>query len=784
MKISVCIAIIILFIANHNLCGQSKYQQSIQGKVTDKSTGMPLPAANVILEGSAFQKGIVTDIEGRFNFEGIKIGTYRIKVSYIGYEPYLLENIHLLSGKDFYQEIQLNPSAEVLSSVAVNAFRNKTDPRNNMALIGARSFTIEETNMFAGSYGDPARMAMNYAGVLPVRDNRNDIIIRGNSAFGLNWKVDNIEIPNPNHFGASGTTGGPIIIINNNHLARSDFFNSAFPAEYGNAIAGVFDIKLKTGNIQNHEKWLQVGWNGLELGFEGPIRQIKNASYIISYRHSIPDLIAQTGVSLRKKIDYKDLNFKLNIPGTKTGNWSLIGMGGNSRIILDERKLKHSDRGFDDYGEIIDNTTSLAVIGLTNKYYLNKTTKLESSIAFTGNIVKSEIDTVSYDIDQPFHWGNENTRIHKYKFNTKLFSKISDKASYSLGFSHDHFVLSLNDWEFQDNQYLRFTDTSNAQMDFSRVYLSYKRRLTNKTEMYLGINNQYLFINKSYSIEPRASIKYKISELSEISIGSGLHSQMQPIVTYFVKTENTNTLTNKNLDFTKSIHNVFSYDLIFNEFLRFKAELYYQHLYDVPVSRVEPAYSLINFGTEYYIERKDSLINSGKGQNYGIELTFERFFHNNYYYLITASIFNSKFKGRDGKYRNTAYNGQYATNILGGYRLAFPKKNVAMMFGANFTYAGGSPYVPYDVNQTVQNQRVMYDWERAYKVRRKDYLRFSFRIGLQRNFKRSSIETSIDLQYGTDYTNIYTDRINVRTGKVITNDKLIFYPMINSRFNF
>lgn len=140
-----------------------------------------------------------------------------------------------------------------------------------MATVSARSFTVEETSRYAGSLNDPSRMAANYAGVSSTSDARNDIIIRGNSPLGVLWRLNGMEIPNPNHFGSLGTTGGPVSILNNNLLDKSDFLTGAFPAEYGNALAGVFDLQMRSGNNEKTEFLGQVGFNGFELGAEGPI---------------------------------------------------------------------------------------------------------------------------------------------------------------------------------------------------------------------------------------------------------------------------------------------------------------------------------------------------------------------------------------------------------------------------------------------------------------------------------------------------------------------------------
>jgi hypothetical protein len=178
-----------------------------------------------------------------------------------------------------------------LDDVTVRPDIRKDQAINEMAVVSARSFTIDETERYAGSLGDPSRMAANFAGVTSVSDQRNDIVIRGNSPLGLLWRLEGLEIPNPNHFGSIGTTGGPISMLNINHLTNSDFYTGAFPAEYGNALAGAFDIRMRNGNNQKHEFMGQMGFNGFELGAEGPFSSNSQASYMANFRYSTLEVL-------------------------------------------------------------------------------------------------------------------------------------------------------------------------------------------------------------------------------------------------------------------------------------------------------------------------------------------------------------------------------------------------------------------------------------------------------------------------------------------------------------
>jgi hypothetical protein len=194
---------------------------------------------------------------------------------------------------------------------------------------------------------------------------------------------------------------------------------------------------------------------------------------------------------------------------------------------------------------------------------------------------------------------------------------------------------------------------------------------------------------------------------------------------------------------------------------------------------------LLNAGVEYFIGRQDSLVNLGTGSNYGVEMTLERFFHRQYFFLITASLFNSEFRGSDGVTRQTAFSTNYLVNLVGGYeKVIGKKKNGVLILGIRGTWNGGRPYVPFDVTATVNNGQEVYDWDNAYSTRYRDYQRMSLRIGFRRNKVKTSTELTIDLQYRTHYTNIYIERIDVNTGKIHNYEKMGFYPMTSWKLNF
>ncbi|MEA3446159.1 MAG: TonB-dependent receptor, partial [Bacteroidota bacterium] len=625
---------------------------------------------------------------------------------------------------------------------------------NKMATVSARSFTVEETERYAGSLGDPSRMVSNYAGVAMTNDSRNDIIIRGNSPSGLLWRLDGIEIPNPNHFGAFGTTGGPVSMLNNNLLTNSDFFTSAFPAEYGNAMSGVFDLRMRAGNNEKPEYVGQIGFNGFELGAEGPFKKGGKSSYLVNYRYSTLGVFNALGIDMGTGLaipQYQDLTFKLNFPGTKYGRFSLVGMGGLSYIELHDSKVATSNNQDDsnyNYGGIdLDYGSDLGVIGLSHLYFFNEKTRIQSYISVLATRTSTYIDSLKFD-DAGSIIQNTNYKFYestgtevKYSASTHLKSKFNSRNNASVGVYYDIYQVNYLD-SVRVNEINGFANNLDSKGNISllRAYGQWQHRFNDKLTLNAGVYSHYVDLNKETTFEPRLGLKYNLTNTQSLSLGYGLHSQMQPRLYYFQQSlvDSINMVystPNKEMKMSKSHQFVLGYDRLFSENLRFKTELYYQSLYNIPVSETNPDFSLMNGGDSFGGQMEDSLVNNGTGTNYGVEFTLERFFNKGYYLLTTLSLFESKYEGHNGTERNTAFNGNYVVNILGGYEFAIREHN-ALSVSLRTVYAGGKRFIPIDIDESIETNTTAYNWNNAYEDRFDDYFRTDLRISFKMNGKR------------------------------------------------
>jgi len=663
------IKILFLLSVLSTTCGFSqKLTQTIRGTIVDKQSQMTIPGINIILIDSDPLIGTTTDIDGKFKLTEVPIGRIGLQISFIGYKPVILNNLVLTSAKELVLNLEMEEFVNTLNEVVVKSEDDKRKAINEMATVSSRAFTVEETNRYAGSFGDPSRMAANYAGVSAVADERNDIIIRGNSPSGLLWRLDDINIPNPNHFGMLGSTGGGVSILNNNLLANSDFMTGAFPAQYGNAIGGAFDLKMRTGNNEKREFIGQVGLNGFELGAEGPLS--KNGSYIVSYRYSAFDLMDKImDLNFGGIPEYQDLSFKVDIPtGQKYGRFTLFGIGGLSYIEFLDSKKDSDDKSRTANPRDVYFGSDMGVIGLSHLYFFNETLRGKLSLAVSGTRIEARDDSLfNNNRDKILMYGNIFNET-KYSAVYNITKKFSAKNTLNIGFIADmmnyHYADSL-----LDNSGFKLRTNFDGTANLLQSHIQWQHKFTDLLTLNTGIHYQQFTLNNTYALEPRIGFKWNFAEKQTISIAAGIHSQLQPVNIYFYETHNndgTIERTNEDLEFTKSNHYVLGYDYNFSDNLRCKAEGYYQDLYNVPVEKNPGTFSTLNIGADYEDHFVDSLENTGTGKNYGIELTLEKFFTNNYYFLITGSLYDSKYTTNDKVERNTAFNGNYTINALFG----------------------------------------------------------------------------------------------------------------------
>ncbi len=755
--------------------------QTIRGTVIDYDTQIPVIGANVVVINSEPFLGASTDLNGNFKIEKVPVGRHTLSISFLGYESKNLPNILLGAGKELVLTIELVESVVEMEEIVVRATQNKAEVLNEMATVSAQSFSVEETKRYAASISDPARMVSAFAGVSSNGgDDQNAIIIRGNSPRGLLWRMEGVEIPNPNHFASEGASSGGISILSTNVLGKSDFYTGAFPSQYGNALSGVFDLKMRNGNNENREYTLQAGILGVEAAVEGPLKKGSGASFLVNYRYSTLALLNNLGIAIVGDEDittYQDASFKLNIPTQKLGTFSLWGLGGLSKNIYepkdyDYRDVEHADMG---------------AMGLSHLAILGKKTYLKTTLSLSGtSIGEDEIDNEgSFQgiYEQTF---NKTYARAQARLNTKLSPKHILEAGLTytnLGYNFKEiYEATASDNPLEDFE--RFNEKGNA--GTLQAYTSWKFRLAENLSWVNGVHFLQFGLNGKTAIEPRSALKWQFRPNQSLSLGFGIHSRVESLEYYLAKetlSNGTDIQPNKNLDFSKAQHYVLGYDISVNNQWYFKTEAYYQRLYNIPVSTIQGSF----FSTLLLEDgfTTEPMVNDGTGRNYGLEFTAQRFFSKGLYLLATASLYEAKYTPLDGIERNTPFNGNFNFNALAGKEFKVGKRKQNLI-GVNLraTWGGNSRYVPIDLEHSRQTGETVRNIDNAFDERYPDFAKIDIQVSYRKNKLNRTTEWRLDLVNALNRENVLDNYFNRFTQEVVYDYQIGLIPVLSYRVEF
>jgi hypothetical protein len=656
-----------------------------------------------------------------------------------------------------------------MQELVIRATENKGDALNEMSLTSARSISLEETKRFAGSFNDPSRILSSFAGVANSQNGDNDIIVRGNSPKYVQWRLEGVEITNPNHFAEQNAISGGISALNNNLLSTSDFYTGAFSAEYGDVLSGVYDVRLRAGNNEKFEASFGLGILGTDALLEGPFKKGYGGSYLVNYRYSTITLIDKLGlVSVGGVPKFQDAAFKVVLPTAKIGTFSLFGLGGSSSVLFEDVKPgtwnTPGDRGFrDDINEDFSKEAFLFNSGLNHTLPISKNSFLKTTLSYSTSGTNDDVFEIKL-LKRP----NQKDSILNRTVNFKgclekstyrgaitYHNKINAKNKVEIGSKY-----ALFGYDFNQSLFLESPDKRQTVLGFNenigtlRNFASWRHRFNEDLTMVAGVHNMNVLFNKKSTIEPRLAFNWKLNNTNAINVGYGNHSNLESIHNYFAKItlkDGSTIEPNRDLDLLKAHHFVVGYEKRFTENLRAKVELYYQDLYNLPVENLDTSfYATINEGLEYkYVD----LVNKGKGKNYGVEMTLERFLHNNFYFLINASLYDSKYTALEGIERNTQFNNNFLVNVLFGkeFMNLGKKKNQVLSLNAKIFYGGGKRYLPLLRNaegkvavDPVNNR--YWDYKKAYN----DKLPDLFQVTLSASYKFNKRKTTHEIYLNLD----------------------------------
>jgi hypothetical protein len=779
--------LILALVLTFKITKSQSISQTVRGTVVDKISQTPIPGAVVSVINSTAVIVSTCDGEGKFKLNNVPVGKQGIKITFMGYKEAMMQHLTVNAGKELVLTVNLEEDVTEMAEVEITAKVEKNKPLNDMSAVSTRAFSVEETQKFAAAANDPGRMVLAFAGVVSAGDGNNTISIRGNSPNGLLWRMEGVEIPNPNHFSNVGTSGGGISILSSQLLNNSDFSTGAFAAEYGNALSGVFDLKLRKGNNQKREYTLQAGVLGIDLAAEGPFKKGYDGSYLINYRYSTLSVLGKIGVPLGDAItNFQDLSYNISLPTKRFGTFGSFGFGGLSDQTSYAKKdsLMWAEDDWTRYnGKFYANT---GAAGLTHTKLFANQSYLKTALVASGT-TNGDVEEKMQNDYKTFVRNYEQKYVQtKLTLSTVYTQKLSARSNLRTGFILNRLGYNLNQKSMDSTVYTEKINVKGS-TETAQAFFQWSYKVTPKLTTNAGLHYFQVFLNNSNSVEPRASIKYALTPKNNLSMGYGLHSQLQPIGVYFAKqkiSDLESVTPNKDLGLSKAHHLVLGYDRVINEFSHIKTEVYYQHLFNVPIAADKSStFSMLNVYDGYYTKQ---LVNKGLGRNYGLELTYERFLHKNLYYLLSCSLYDSKYQAANGQWYNTRYNTNYAVTFTAGkeWILSDKYKNRVIGFNIKSIYVGGFRYSPIDLAASIAAGEEREVEGKTFDSKNPDYYRLDIRISLKRNYKHVTSTVALDIQNTTNRKNVGGQYFDPNSGAVKYWYQTPLIPLLSYRLEF
>jgi CarboxypepD_reg-like domain len=760
----------------------SQPTQRIRGSVVDNASHAPIEFASIVILNTNPMLGASTDSLGNFVISNVPVARYDVQVTCVGYEPAIIREVLVSSAKQTIITVLLKENISLLDELVVRPRVNKEQPLNAMATVSARMLSVEEAKRYAGGFDDPARLATSFAGVAG-NTGQNGIIVRGNAPKFLQWKMEGVEIPNPNHFGDLQSFGGGLLTaMSGQMLANSDFFTGAFPAEYNNALSGVFDIAMKKGNNEKRERTLQFGLIGIDSYQEGPFRKGGKSSYAWNYRNSTLAFLEPLLPEDANTIRYQDLSFKLNFPTKKSGTFSIWGIGlidrASSKAKTDSAKWKY----FDDK-EKNDIKQQTGALGISHNYFFKNDAFLKTTVAATINRTDWEAQKLNAELvllpQSNISVANSNIIVSSF-LNKTFNAKHTNKTG--ILFTGMMYDLLLNK-SFAPNTAPQQIVNSNGFSSLLSAYSSSAINLTGNLMMNIGVNGQLFTLNNHYTIEPRLGFRYQLKPNQSLGLAYGLHSRLENLNYYFNNSLTTGaTAVNKNLDFTKAHHAVFSYDWNISDLVHLKVEPYYQQLFSVPVV-ANSSFSFLNLQGDWFFAEK--LQNTGEGRNYGLDITLEKYMSKGFYYLLSGSVFESKYKGGDGVWRDTRFNRNYVVNFLVGkeWQVGKSKQNI-LSVNVRATNQGGNRYSPVNQSASLLSKDVVLDESKAFSLQSDPMLNVHFTASYKLNKNKRSHEFALKILNLTGQSDFNGFKYNYINNQVDEDLATIVIPNLSYKIEF
>lgn len=691
----------------------------VKGIITDIETKMPLAGVSVFLDGTA--KGAKSDTTGAYIINNVEIGNYNLQFNLIGYESIYKADVIVRPKRITYADAELKVSALAIGDVVVTAgyFPEAEDKPNSIV-----SFSSEEIRRAAGSAGDVSRIMMTLPSIAKVNDQENNLIVRGGSPTENGFYVDNIEVPNINHYPTQGSSGGPIGLINVDFIKDATFSTGGFSSAYGDRLSSIMEITFRDGNRDEFDAQLDFNFAGIGAAVEGPLFSHRS-SYLVSIRKSYLDLLVDaigTGVAPR----YSDYQGKFAYDITSKDKVEILEILGLDFIEFTK------DQSIDD-GNIIYGSTDIDenAVGINWRHLWGQNGY--SNLAVSNMYTRYKDNFSETRTDNPLSSGKSvennyylrNTNHWRLNRSNRLEFGIEAKH---LNIDNNHFFAEYTDVfgnvipEVRQNDLLAGNKAA--------AFLSYTLRLDKQLTTNLGLRADYFSINGNTYLSPRFSVTYRVSDKISLSGSTGIYYQNLPmsVLAYPEK--------NKDLKDPKAYHYVLGLNYMLSENTKLTIEAYEKQYRNFPLDPAQPSLFItdeIFYRYGFYFAH-ENLRSIGKAEAYGAEICIQKKLAQNLYGLIGGSYSKTRYLDLDNIWRDRIFDNRFAFSIEGGYKL-----NSRWEFSMRWIFAGGAPYTPLNETASALIHRGIFDSTRINDGRYPDYHSMNVRCDRRFNFKGSNI---------------------------------------------
>ena len=725
-----CLLIISLKLQSQNL-------GTISGKIFSNETGLILEGATIQIENSNFFS--ITDENGYFQINNVPTSSYNITASFVGYKSLTLYNVIIKSVGNQSLQFSLDQSTEILDEVVVIQSPFKTSLETPLS---TQTFSAIEIETYPGGNNDITRVIQSLPGISPsVGGFRNDIIIRGGGPNETVYYLDGIEIPNINHFSTQGSSGGPVGLINVSFIKDVTLSTSSFGAEYDNALSGVLSFEQKEANIERISGNFRIGSSEAGLTFEGPINIFNNkeTSFIFSVRRSYLQFIFKAfGFSFLP--DYWDYQMKIKHKIDDFNYLNFIGIGSIDELTVNEsNEFNFENESTIEQIPIINQRSR--TFGLSwKRIFKNKSGFFNLSIS--NNMLENNFERFQNNLSRvdPTFINISNEEETKIRFiSTKNLKKF--KFSYGGNFQLSDYI---NKYEY--NYYNIYYNTK---INFIKYGLFIKGSglfLDDKLGISLGfrVDQDNFTLNNDFfeNFSPRLALSFIISEDNKwkLNFSSGRYFKIPTYTSLGFKNLN-NIFLNKTSKYTMSDHIVGGIEFNWSESSRLTLELFNKKYNNYPVSVLDGV-SLANKGGDFEVLGNEEILTIGKGKSYGLEFLYQQKLKNNFYGILSYTLFYSKFSGLDKVYFPSVWDNRHILSFTGGYKL---RKNWEL--SSKIRYTGKTPYAPVDIFSSVKSYpEIIFDYSKLGNYYLTEFTKLDIRIDKRWNFKSTSMNFYIDIE--------------------------------------